>query len=92
MIGSFRSKALADLWSTGSTRRIDARMHARVMRRLLALDDAKRAEDMNLPGFNFHALHSFDPIRYTVHVNGPWCVTFEFIDGKAQEVDYEQYH
>ena len=67
-------------------------MHARVMRRLLALDDAKRAEDMNLPGFNFHALQSFDPIRYTVHVNGPWCVTFEFIDGKAQEVDYEQYH
>ncbi|RUZ51255.1 plasmid maintenance system killer, partial [Mesorhizobium sp. M7A.F.Ca.CA.004.05.2.1] len=28
----------------------------------------------------------------TVHVNGPWCITFEF-DGKdAARVDFEQYH
>jgi proteic killer suppression protein len=28
----------------------------------------------------------------TVHVNGPWCITFEFVDGDADRVDYEQYH
>jgi proteic killer suppression protein len=27
-----------------------------------------------------------------VHVNGPWCVTFEFQDGHAYQVDFEQYH
>ena len=36
---------------------------------------------MNLPGFNFHALRGFVPTRYTVHVNGPWCITFEFDAG-----------
>jgi proteic killer suppression protein len=25
-------------------------------------------------------------------VNGPWCITFEFADGHAYEVDLEQYH
>ena len=45
-----------------------------------------------LPGFDFHPLRGFRPIRYTIHVNGPWCLTFEF-DGKdAAHVDLEQYH
>lgn len=47
---------------------------------------------MNLPGFDFHALHGFDPTRYSVHVNGPWCITFVFDDGDAFLVDFEQYH
>ena len=47
---------------------------------------------MNLPGFDFHALLGFSPTRYTVHVNGPWCVIFEFEDGEACRVDFEQYH
>ena len=28
----------------------------------------------------------------TVHVNGPWCITFEFDQGDAVRVDFEQYH
>lgn len=92
MIASFRSKGLSELWSTGRSRRIAANMHARIMKRLDALDAASRPEDMNLPGFDYHALQGHDPTRYTVHVNGPWCITFEFEDGNAQKVDFEQYH
>ncbi|TMJ77246.1 MAG: hypothetical protein E6G91_02865 [Alphaproteobacteria bacterium] len=47
---------------------------------------------MDIPGFDFHALHGHRPTRYTVHVNGPWCITFEFKDGDALRVDLEQYH
>jgi proteic killer suppression protein len=25
-------------------------------------------------------------------VNGPWCLTFEFEEGDARRVDFEQYH
>ncbi|MCS3764403.1 plasmid maintenance system killer protein [Bradyrhizobium centrosematis] len=25
-------------------------------------------------------------------MNGPWCITFEFEDGDAYRVDFEQYH
>ncbi|HRO12930.1 type II toxin-antitoxin system RelE/ParE family toxin [Amaricoccus sp.] len=91
MIKTFRSKQLRSLWETGRSR-IDARLHERILRRLDRLDAAAGAEDMNLPGFDFHALRGFEPTRYTVHVNGPWCVTFEFRDGDAFAVDFEQYH
>jgi hypothetical protein len=51
-----------------------------------------RPEEMNVPGFDFHPLRGFKPTRYSVHVNGPWCITFEFEDGDACRVDFEQYH
>jgi proteic killer suppression protein len=92
MIRTFRSKALADLWSKGSTVKIDAKMHRRVLARLDRLDVAAKAAEMNVPGFDFHALKGPKPIRYTVHVNGPWCITFEFEKGDAYRVDFEQYH
>jgi len=91
MIKSFRSKELAALWNRGKCR-IDARMIKRIMVRLSRLHVAVKAEDMNLPSFDFHSLRSFNPTRYSVHVNGPWCITFEFEDGDASQVDYEQYH
>jgi proteic killer suppression protein len=92
MIRSFQSKALADLWSTGSSRRIDQRMHRRILVRLDRLDAASAPQEMQLPGFDFHALKGFKPTRYAIHVNGPWCLTFEFEDGDACRVDWEQYH
>ncbi len=46
---------------------------------------------MHLPGFKYHELHG-KPIRHSVHVNGPWCVTFEFEGENAIRVDFEQYH
>ena len=92
MIQTFRNKALADLWGKGRTAKIDARMHERILRRLDRLDVAATPEEMNLPGFDFHPLKGFKPTRYSVHVNGPWCITFEFADGDALRVDFEQYH
>lgn len=79
------------LWETGASR-IDARMHKRILVRLDRLDAAAAPEDMNLPGYDFHSLLGFSPKRYTVHVNGPWCLTFEFEKGDAYQVDFEQYH
>jgi toxin HigB-1 len=90
--GSFKSKSLAELWERGRTGKIDAKMHARILRRLDRLDVIVRPEEMNIPGFDFHPLRGFQPTRYSVHVNGRWCVTFEFVDGDACRVDLEQYH
>lgn len=92
MIKTFRHKGLSELWASDTTARIDRRFHARIIQRLDVLEQAARPEDMNLPGFDFRALRGFDPIRYTVHINGPCCITFEFADGDAFRVDLEQYH
>ena len=92
MIRTFRSKALAELWEKGQSAKIDARMYQRIFVRLDRLDVALSAQEMNVPGFDFHPLRGFQPTRYSVHVNGPWCVTFEFEAGDAFRVDFEQYH
>ena len=91
MIRSFRHKGLKELFESGATSQIQKTLHERCQRRLDALDHAKRPEDMNVSGFNFHALRGA-PLRYTMHVNGPWCITFEFQGGDAWRVDFEQYH
>lgn len=90
MIRSFANRALAAFWR-GDTSRIRADLAKRVTIRLSRLNAASRPEELNLPGFNFHRLQG-KPTRYTIHVNGPWCITFEWDGEDAIRVDLEQYH
>ncbi|HEY5047192.1 MAG TPA: type II toxin-antitoxin system RelE/ParE family toxin [Rhizomicrobium sp.] len=92
MIRTFRNKALAELWSSGTSAKIDRKLHKRILVRLDRLDVARMPEEMNVPGFDFHPLRGARPVRYSVHVNGPWCITFEFEVGDPCRVDFEQYH
>jgi toxin HigB-1 len=92
VIKSFKSKGLAELWEHDRTARINAKFHARIRRALDRLDVAVVPQEMNVAGYRFHALHEHKPTRYTVHINGPWCLTFEFDDGHAYRVDFDQYH
>lgn len=91
MLLSFRHKGLAELFERGRSRRVPPSLHARCLRRLDALDQAESLQELNLPGFDFHPLRG-KPQRYSIHVNGPWCITFEWEDGEAKRVDLEQYH
>ena len=67
-------------------------LQSRAVMILDILDQAENLLDLNLPGLDFHSLKGFRPKRYTVHVNGPWCITFEFSDGEVHRVNLEQYH
>jgi len=91
MIKSFKHKGLKELWETGRSGRVSTNLQARALRRLDALDSASSPEQMNVPGFDFHQLHG-NPTRYTVHINGPWCITFGWDGIEAIAVDLEQYH
>ena len=92
MIRSFKSRALQSLWEKDDRSKIDARLVSRILRRLDALQAAATPDEMNQPGFDFHALSGKRKGTYTVHVNGPWCVTFEWDGIDAVRVDLEQYH
>ncbi len=92
MIRSFRHKGLAELFEHGQSAKVDAKLHRRILLRLDALNNAVLIEDVNLPGYDFHALKGFRPTRYTIHVNGPWGITFEFDGENVFRVDFEQYH
>ena len=91
MIKTFNNKGLTELFEKGRTSKIRINDQARCMRRLDVLDASEAPEDMDIPGFRFHALHG-NPKRYSVWVTGNYRITFEW-DGKdAIRVDYEDYH
>jgi proteic killer suppression protein len=92
MIRSFRHKGLAELFGRGTAAKVRADLRQRALRRLDALDNATDLSQLNVPGFDFHPLRGFKPTRYSLHVNGPWCITFEWSAGDALRVDLEQYH
>ncbi len=91
MIRNFRHKGLAELFERGHSRRVGPDVQARCLRRLEVLDQAESLGDLNVPGFSFHGLRG-KPKRYSIHVNGPWCITFEWQENEVLRVDLEQYH
>ena len=91
MIRSFRSRGLSAFWHDGNSSRIRADLIKRLALRLSRLDASVRPDEMNVPGFNFHRLRG-RPVRYSVHINGPWCLTFGWEGEDATHVDLEQYH
>jgi proteic killer suppression protein len=47
---------------------------------------------MNIPGYNYHKLSGYRPTRYTVHVNGPYSIDFEFEGENATNLDFTNHH
>jgi proteic killer suppression protein len=91
MIRTFKSRALQAFWRNGNAAGIRPDQIERIRRRLGTLDAAIRPEDMDVPGYNFHRLRG-RPARYTVHVNGPRCLTFEWDGEDALRIDLVHYH
>lgn len=92
MIKSFRHKGLKRFYLTGSTAGIRSDHAARLRMQLAALDTAITVEDMDIPGFRLHPMKGKAKGRWSLWVNGNWRVTFEFRDGNAYILDYEDYH
>ncbi len=92
MIKSFRHKGLRTLFENGSVAGVQP-VHAKRLRmQLAALDSAQSIDDMDIPGFGLHALKGGMAGRWSITVNGNWRVTFEFREGNAYVLDYEDYH
>lgn len=92
MIKSFRHKGLRRFYETGSAAGIQASHAKRLRLQLAALDSAQSIEDMNVPGYALHPLKGELRGRWAVSVSGNWRLTFEFRDGNAYVLDYEDYH
>lgn len=92
MIKSFRHKGLRRFYETGGTAGIQASHAKRLRLQLAALDSAQSIEDMNVPGYALHLLKGELRGRWAVSVSGNWRLTFEFRDGNAYVLDYEDYH
>ena len=92
MITSFKHKGLALFFTPGSYKGIPAQYGSRIERMLDRLDACKEAEDMDVPGYKFHALKGDRKGGFAVSVTGNWRITFEFMGEDAINVNLEDYH
>jgi len=92
MIKSFKHKGLQKFFTTGRTVGIKAKHAPRLELGLQALHTATVIDDMDIPGWRLHSLKGDKTGLWGVNVNGNWRVVFEFKDGHAYIVNYEDYH
>ncbi len=92
MIRSFRSKALRRYFERKDASKLSVTNFRRLDSILTTLDEAVRPDEMNVPGWRFHALKGNMKDRYAVTVSGNWRATFEWDGEDANEVDLEDYH
>jgi proteic killer suppression protein len=91
MIGSFRSKALQELYQAGASRRIGADHVRKCIRILSLLEASEQPEDMTVAGLHFHSLQG-KPQRWSVRVSANYRITFGWSGKNAVDIDYEDYH
>ena len=92
MIQRFGHKGLKRLFENGETKGIRPDHVERVENILAILNRARRADDMNLPGFRLHPLKGDLKGFWSVTVRANWRVIFRFQEGHACDVDLIDYH
>ena len=92
MIKSFKHNGLRRYYDTGSKSGIQDKHAARLRLQLAALDTARVIDDMDVPGYRLHPLKGRAKNSWSIWFSGNWRLTYEFIDGNAYVLDYEDYH
>jgi toxin HigB-1 len=92
MIKTFVHKGLEGFFRKGSKAGIQPAHAAKLRRQLAQLDQARTAQDMNIPGWRLHPLVGDMAGQWSIWVNGNWRLTFSFDDGDAVLIDYRDYH
>lgn len=92
MIRSFKHKGLERFFLKGTKSGIQAKHASRLRLILGRLNASVNAQDMNLPALYLHSLKGDKGDIWSVRVSGNWRVTFRFVKGDAEIVNYEDYH
>ncbi len=92
MIRSFKHKGIEGFFLSGSKAGIKPSHAAKLNDRLTVLNAAIKPAQMNVPGWQFHALSGNLAGHWAVSVNGNWRLTFSFEGEDAVLVDYQDYH
>jgi proteic killer suppression protein len=92
MIMSFKHKGLAELFKTGSARKVRAKLAARLKMILAMLNAATQPRQLNAPGLRLQPLKGKPAGRYAVWVDENFRVICRFEAANAVEVDYGDDH
>ena len=92
VIVSFRHKGLERLYRDGSKKGVQAEHVPKLLRILSLLDGAQTPEDLAISSFKAHRLQGDLAGQWPIWVNDNWQITFRFVDGDVELVDYRDYH
>ena len=92
MIRSFRHKGIKRFFATGSTSGIQSAHASKLARQLARLNQATTPADINVPGWKLHPLKGRRADQWAISVSGNWRLIFNFSNGDAFNVDYDDYH
>lgn len=92
MIKSFKHKGLEQFFTKDNRKLLDIRDISRITRILDRLDAAVVANDMSVPGWDYHELKGNRKGVWSVAVRKNWKITFRFVNGDAHDVNFEDYH
>ena len=93
MIKSFADKRTVALFAGYAVRSIPNQIQRRGRAKLLAIDAAKKIDDLQVPpGNRLEALHGDRRGQHSIRINDQWRLCFEWRDGAAWEVEIVDYH
>lgn len=92
MIRSFRSAALEMFYKKGISRKLPPEMIPRIEAILDRLNVMESIQDMRLPHLRLHKLKGERKDEWAVTVKGNYRITFRFVDGNVEDVDFVDYH
>jgi proteic killer suppression protein len=91
-IASFRSKPLEELFVDGATRRIDKRLHRKLLQILDVMNRAEGLADIaGLPGYR-HPLGGDRKGDHAITITRNYRITFRMAGQDVCNVHYEDYH
>jgi len=92
MIKPFKHKGLKKFFESGVVSGIETKHSTKLRMQLTAIDTAYVIGDIDLPGFRLHELQGSREGIYSITVKRNWRITFEFKDGNAYVLNYEDYY
>mgnify|MGYP003981361977 CR=1 FL=1 len=92
MIKSFKHKGLKRFFDKGDVSKLHQEHVKRINQQLDIIHTDQEIEDVDLPGYFLHELKGSRKETWSITVRGNWRITFEFRDGNAYILNYEDYH
>ena len=93
MIQSFRCRETSKIFNRQFSRKFPKDIQQRAFMKLNAIDAAVQLEDLGLPPSNrLEALKGERKGQWSIRINDPWRICFEWRGGNAEQVEIVDYH
>ncbi len=93
VIKSFADKRTAALFAGYAIKALPNQIQGRARAKLLAVDAAKRLDDLRVPpGNRLETLHGERHKQHSIRINDQWRLCFEWREGAAWDVEIADYH